>query len=193
MFVSFGEFSNSPRPFSSVIDSNFASGWSAFFGEVGQLQEYRSDITGSVRLLAKELQVVGEVTCAAAAAPKGAIGWNAVRPFLVQPTVCNYSSNGLSAQTHYFCGIQDELVTLVCETRVALRKALTWLNYLLGCVSAVLSLVCKLASSAIPIFCSVTWEKRRWFLHHGARPPKTTVRAIMSLLTEVCSRSLLAF
>jgi len=58
--------------------------------------------------------------------------------------------------------------------------------------SALIAILQKAAGSAGRFFCCVRWERRRWFLHHGARPPKATAQAILSLFAGACSGPLIA-
>jgi hypothetical protein len=72
-----------------------------------------------------------------------------------------------------------------------LRKTLTALDRLLGCIDHILLVIRRLISSSIRLFCSVRWEQRRWFLFHGARPPKR-VQWFLDFFIGVCSKSSLA-
>lgn len=89
--------------------------------------------------------------------------------------------------------IQDELgnhaVSLVFYAR-RVKKALRKLRDRICLVSVHISALLAALFSGI-IFCSVRWEKRRWFLFHGARPPKSTAQAMWTCLLEACSGSAL--
>jgi hypothetical protein len=92
-------------------------------------------------------------------------------------------------QPGYFGGVQDicsYLWVLACTVRDALQKQLLVLKRELRRVTAVVAILRK-ARRSVTFFCSVRWERRRWFLHHGARPPKASARAILSLFAEACS------
>lgn len=94
----------------------------------------------------------------------------------------------------YFQVIQEELfdhvVRAALHARTLLQDALKTLRDSIRLVSALI--VTLLASVfSTHIFCSVLWEKRRWFLLHGARPPKS-IQAVWACLPEAYSRSPLA-
>jgi hypothetical protein len=94
--------------------------------------------------------------------------------------------------TQYSTAVIDALDTWLCELRVVTRDALNWIDELIGHVARVLSVAFKFASAPVRFFCSVRWERRRWFLYHGTRPPRPTVQAIVNLFTVACSRLHLA-
>jgi hypothetical protein len=100
----------------------------------------------------------------------------------------------LSTASTYSQCIQDELgnhaVRLVFYARTV-QKALRKLRDRISLVSIHISALLAVLFSGI-IFCSVRWEKRRWFLFHGARPPKSTAQALWACLLEAGSGSALA-
>ncbi len=168
-----------------------------FAGQIGPLQEYRHDLAASVRLLVRGLQKIDAVEIELQSFPPELEMMGPVAPAssnLCSKLVnfCAPSIQGPFALTQYFHSVRDELFTWICETRIALRKALTAVDRLLGCVDHFVLEIRKSVSSNIRLFCSVCWEKRRWFLYHGARPPKVTVQAIQGLFAGACSGSRLA-
>jgi hypothetical protein len=166
-------------------------------GQIGLLQEYRHDLAANGRLLVRDLQKIEateiELRGCWPAPMMGPVAPFGLNLYSTQPNVFAPSLQQPFALTQYFYIVRDELFSWICETRIAVRKALTALDRLLGCVDHFLLEIRKSASSNIRLFCSVCWEKRRWFLYHGARPPKVAVRAILGLFAGACSGSRLAY
>jgi hypothetical protein len=112
------------------------------------------------------------------------------QPGLLTPSPCLFPT-----QTGYQQVVQEELyhhaVTVVLQARKSLQNALARYRSRIRLVSIVIGrLLTGLTSSNI--FCSVLWEKRRWFLFHGARPPNPVQQALWACLQEACSGSTLA-
>lgn len=166
-------------------------------GQMGLLQEYRHDLAAKARLLVRNLGKIdaaeSELQGHCPASMMGPVASSSFNLCSTLVNVCAPSFQGPFPQTQYFHIVRDELFSWICETRIAVRKALTALDRLLGCVDHFLLEIRKSASSKIRLFCSVCWEKRRWFLYHGARPPKVTVQAILGLFAGACSGSHLAY
>jgi hypothetical protein len=92
-------------------------------------------------------------------------------------------------QTGFFGHVQDicsYLWVLVCTVREALHEQLLVLKRELRRVTTIVAILQRAACS-VALFCSVSWERRRWFLYHGSRPPKPTAQAILSPFVEACS------
>lgn len=193
----FGLFGREPgaMAFEGTMDWLFYQ----YMGQVGLLQEYRHDLAETVRSLTENLRSVDSYwwnvsgTFAVAAELQKQAVSNGLGPSSIQPNVFAPSLYVPFAQTKYFGEVQDELFTIACEARVVLRKVFTAFDRLLGCVAHILLVIRKSTSSVIRFFCSVRFEKRRWFLYHGARPPKETVQAILDPFTRACSESSLAY
>lgn len=153
-------------------------------GQQGDLQEYRGVAVAASRLLKHQLQWLNS-----------ADSWliSTAEPAAVEPgiDVRSPSLQGPYWPSQYFESVQQELVSLICEIQVELRKTLTDLDRLLGCIDHILLVIRRFISSNIRLFCSVRWEQRRWFLFHGARPPKT-VQWVLDFFIGVCSGSSLA-
>jgi hypothetical protein len=81
--------------------------------------------------------------------------------------------------------IQAFLANAISETRSALQSAMLWFQKALDFVCRNLAVI--LAVVFFPaIFCSVCWENRRWFLFHGARPPRAANEAMLGLFAGAC-------
>jgi len=96
---------------------------------------------------------------------------------------------------HAYCRIRDAydyIRSLARRTQTALYEQLSEVSRKLRRVNDVVAIIGD-GHPQIPRFCSVRWERRRWFLHHGARPPKQTVQAILGLFTGACSGSPIAY
>jgi hypothetical protein len=198
LFITADNFLYGPTPPTALTLSALArESIDLLVGQIGPLQEYRHDLASNARLLVRDLQKIDATEIELQGCwPEPMMG--PVAPcnsslYSNLVNVCAPSLQGPFAPTQYFHVVRDELFTLNCETRIAVRKALTAVDYLLGCVDHFVLKIFKSASSNIRLFCNVCWEKRRWFLHHGARPPKATVQAILGPFVGACSESRLAY
>jgi hypothetical protein len=165
-------------------------------GQLGQWQEYRHTLTTRARSLANHLRALDTLvwpwlglnqetgTGPDATPPPDSDLLNFYSPSLHQPY----------APTTYHQSIQDELyrhaVSIVLNARTFLEKVLARCWDGIRRASVFVDILFAAISSPI-LFCSVSWEKRRWFLVHGARPPKVA-QAIWARLPEACSGSALA-
>jgi hypothetical protein len=168
-----------------------------FAGEVGQVQEYRHDLAQRIKSLDEDLQAPSE-WCPSAINFVLVTGFeNPATAYCIDPysTKLNVRAPSLHPPieySRYSNSVLDELYTVDCEKRISVRKAVTWLDRLLGYVDHVILVIRKFASILVCLFCSVCWEHRTWFLYHGARPPRANIKAIMSLFVEACSGPLFA-
>jgi hypothetical protein len=79
----------------------------------------------------------------------------------------------------YFHGVVDELEKAACAISSVVR-AMAWeLRDRVAIVGRAIQhrlyILFHFLSDVAMVFCSVSWPKRRWFLCHGARPPKSQV------------------
>jgi len=91
----------------------------------------------------------------------------------------------------FFGSIQEDvwafIVSVDRKVSESLRDWQRQLNLALLQVNrAVAVILHKIAGSGTGFFCGMRWERRRWFLRHGARPPKIRLAAISSLFPEAC-------
>jgi hypothetical protein len=166
-------------------------------GQLGQWQEYRQALTTKARFVANHLLSLDMF----------AWPWLGHNPWNIDETddtestesgLLNFCSPSLYqpyAPSAYYRSIQDELcnhvVSVVLNARTFLRKTLSTFRDRIRLASIVIRVLCAAVSSPL-LFCSVRWEKRRWFLFHGARPPKSTAQAMWACLREACSGFILA-
>ena len=107
--------------------------------------------------------------------------------YLFVPT----SSDSWDAQYHTVGTILEFACDLAASTirkerdaaKERLRAVLRALRRVNGLVSAILR---EFVHLGVNFFCCARWERRRWFLRHGARPPKHSVQAINGLFSEAC-------
>jgi hypothetical protein len=167
-------------------------------GQLGQWQEYRQTLTTKARFVAHHLRSlnvlqwpwnginqVGMYAGTDDTNSPDSEQLNSYVPSLYQP----YSPS------MYYESIQDELcsyvVSVVLDARTLLQSVLSTLRNGICFATVVVGVLCAALSSPV-LFCSVRWEKRRWFLFHGARPPKSTAQVLWTCLLEACSGSSLA-
>jgi hypothetical protein len=173
-----------------ALDTNalYETGY-AWAGQIGELQQYKRSLKTTARCVSQALQSLASdeliMTADGALQPIG---------LELASTQLNVSAPPAlrTVSTQYSTVVLDALNTWFCEFRVVARNALNWIDELLRCVARVLSVAFRYVSSPIRFFCSVRWERRRWFLYHGTRPPRPTVQAIVDLFTVACSRLHLA-
>jgi len=162
-------------------------------GQAGPLQEYREELTDSVRSLATQLRTFDSVVLLPPSTSPLVVGqiwdsWEAARC----ASYINVSAPSLDP--HYWIAdgrmsIQEEilafLTSAVFEARAAIQSAMLWFQGVLDFVGLHLAVI--LAVVFFPaIFCSVCWENRRWFLFHGARPPRAANEAMSGLFAGAC-------
>jgi hypothetical protein len=173
-----------------ALDTNalYETGY-AWAGQIGELQQYKRSLKTTARFVSQTLQSLASDELIMTA--DGALQPINLELASTQPNVsAPLALRTLSTQ--YSTAVLDALNTWFCEFRVVARYALNWIDELFGCVARVLSVAFKSVSSPVRFFCSVRWERRRWFLYHGTRPPRPTVQAIVDLFTVACSRPPLA-
>lgn len=163
-----------------------------FVSQLASLQGYRHKLACAVRSINQELQSLdlfkvayGRFALEAPSTEKwdSSLYWN-------QSPVCLPSLH--LANVGLAQGDVRLYTAFDWATYFNMREALSRLKIELRAIGATVALLQKVFFSGISFFCSVLWERRRWFLHHGSHPPKQTVKADLSLFTEVCSRSLIA-
>lgn len=177
------------------VDTELAPLW---VGQLGQLQECRQALTTRARSVTNQLLSLDMFVWPW-------LGNNNRRTITDTDeipstdsglqTFCSHSLYVPYEPSTYYQIVQDELLTYVVgvfvDARAYLEKALNTFRDRLRFVGILIATLRTVASFA-NIFCSVRWEKRRWFLFHGARPPKSTAQAMWSCLPEACSGSALA-
>jgi hypothetical protein len=167
-------------------------------GQLGQWQEYRGALTTKARFVAHHLRSLEVLQWP----------WNGINhvgtyagtddtnsPDSEELNLCVPSFYQPYSPSMYFESIQDELfnhvVSVVLHARTFLQGVLSALREGIRLVSVLIGTLLAAIFSA-NIFCSVRWERRRWFLFHGARPPKFTAQVMWACLLEACSGSALA-
>jgi hypothetical protein len=162
-------------------------------GQLGQLQEYRQNLRANVWSIANDLRSLDVMERLSIC---NYISTTETSDRDYRLNVCAPSLHGPYGQTQYYQTVQDALsyhvVSIVLLARTFLQKALTTCREKLRLVNVAVGLLHAVAFFPF-IFCSVRWERRRWFLFHGARPPTSTAQAMWACLPEACSRSLLAY
>jgi hypothetical protein len=168
--------------------------------QLGPLQEYRQELANREQLLAEDLRSIdllyftahGAVTAIEAKVnePQGtdvpSIYGNFFAPSLPLP----------STQTQYLKYVRDDLYTLISaldHASVIVQNALFLCRSEARYVNGVIAKLLRIAFSGLSLFCSVPWFHRRWFVFHGARPPRPSVQATLSLFTGACSGPRLAY
>ena len=164
-----------------------------YVGQVGMWQEYRQELSAKAQSIIhrlRSLDVNGPFYPPLHNLETGARTEETNAPDSAQLNFSPHPFYQPHAQTIYHKSVQDELcwqvVRVVLEARTFLENVLANCQSIIRLVSAIIGLLHAVAFSA-SIFCSVLWEKRRWFLFHGARPPKSTAQAMWTCLPGACS------
>ena len=165
-------------------------------GLVSQLREYRQELGNAALSISDDLRMIDLWFYAWDNSLVAVQTKSYAEPAEYQSQASVYvpSLDPYLSQTQYYECVQDELLnheaSRNCWTRTFLQKALIGVKQVLRLVGASLAVI---QSSIIPaIFCSVLWEERRWFLFHGARPPRASLLATSGLLAGACSGLLIA-
>ena len=151
----------------------------------GELETIRSILSENARALMQEMNWFGYANFVLPNAPAAYTEETLINVYSPPVHGALLGPVSLGSVSQYFRFVQDSVVDFICEINARLRRALTDVCTRLGRVDSALS-VRWLVSSAIRLFCSVTWEHRRYFLIHGARPPKS-VQAFLDSVGGVCS------
>jgi hypothetical protein len=169
-------------------------------GQLGQLQESRAQLIRAMRSLYQDsgtFTSITEESCGYAAQSNTTIttlpGFFEPGVIWPSPPLPNASPLHLpTAQVVGVVNIQDVYAYLRSIARSDLIQQLREWERHLRCLTYVIGIVHK-ALSSISLFCGISWERRRWFLFHGARPPKDQASAIPSLSFGACLSSPIAY
>jgi hypothetical protein len=201
-----------------TIDSKLDSllGVSTEMGAVGTLREAKATLVRARGVIAEQLEIIemphrGVVFDAESKSAQG-LSFNilgtslascqgSISPAQVAPVEAGL--NFLSSSLHpgfglspYFQGVIDELQSLALTAWSAVRTALyAWdfnLTVAIRVIQDRLSVLFHSVSNTVMLFCSVSWPKRRWFLCHGARPPKDPVQGGSGPVLGACFGSCFA-
>jgi len=202
------------REFYSLIRDDRAQGPEGLYvSEIGQLQEHCAQLTRELRSLDQHLKSLQSISLVSdsdsytaasnttiSALPTSQLDSGWTQPITHISTFIAPYMQG--AGVSLLASIQDAWKSFEDMFQEAARCILRVIEYrdflqkLLHRASVVLSIRFKAIFNAIypvSLFCSVSWERRRWFLHHGARPPKPMVQAILGLFAGACSGSPIAY
>ena len=165
-------------------------------GQLGQWQEYYQSLRTKARFVADQLRSLDIVYWACDDIPCNVRKENETES--TEPGLLDFCSPSLDppyALNTYCRSIQDEfyshIVSVVLKAREFLYKTLNAVQLTIRLAGFVVAVLRAAASSPL-IFCSVSWEKRRWFVFHGSRPPRSTVQTVWTRLPEAYSGSALA-
>jgi hypothetical protein len=195
------QFSLIPEPL-LILDSNVIQASSPLFvNQLDGLREHHRGVTRTLRTLTQDLQAVELIESAANGLLQGSgLAATAQSKFAHlsgnEPNCCVPSLHpcmgfaGIGSFQQDLCAYVVSIVR--CSRNVLQRRVLECKRELRR-TRTLIGTIEKAVFFAVSFFCSVPWERRRWFLHHGARPPKQTVQAILSLFTGACSGSLIAY
>jgi hypothetical protein len=190
--MAIGVLSNLPTSY--VFASDVAPQSEFAYGQLSGLQEYSQKLKQAVRTITQELESLDTrlwkyptyQNIAQTNSPEEWAAWT-TQPNLLAPSLNLPFTQGAL----YFGSIQEDVWAYVvsidrkvseflhCRQR-RLQWALCQVN------EAVAVILNKIACSVTGFFCGMRWERRRWFLRHGARPPKKRLQAISSLFPEAC-------
>jgi hypothetical protein len=163
-------------------------------GQLAELQSGRLSLKHAVRALSEDLQTLEVVihngcqTYFLQAKTNDAT--------LIDETAPPVHEAIIDGQHRYYTvqeEIWDYLLSAARRTQVVLTQVLTLVRRAQHWVSDLISiLIRQLARLACSLFCSVSWERRRWFLCHTSHPPKASRPAVAGLFLGACFGSPLA-
>ncbi len=186
-----------PRAMEFTLPSEFGTALIGC-GDLGHLQEWRRHLASKAdALLAdlKDLDLLQWMGSSGRLAPHLAklLSTCDESCVLIEGAVLSPSLQLPWSDTPLFEGVHEQFHTALDRKRAQVRKALLLCRAQSRFISAKIARLLRRALLPIRLFCSVRWEERRWFLIHGARPPKAPVQAILSLLSAACSGPLIAY
>jgi hypothetical protein len=178
-----------------LASANVAHDFALLSGEeIGLLQSFRQRLIAEAGFIHRNLESI-ETLLGPHLSPCGA-----VRDINVTK-ICSAAELGVSSdmgqvpKSPYNGPVQQEFLSHTFSSFIRIQSLLWSLLLEVRKVVRLIDLVLSgLRSSGVfpVIFCSVPWEKRRWFLFHGARPPKSNAKAMWTRLSGVRSGSHLA-
>jgi hypothetical protein len=196
----FNQFALVPEPMLILDPSVVQASGHLFVNQLDGLHEYRRGVTQTLRTLTQDLRSVEFVEVANGLLQTSDLTvtaqCNFAQPSGNEPNFCVLSMHSCMGVTGFSSIVQEvlaQVVSIAHYSRNVLQQRLSQCKRELRRTSALVVIIEKAAFSAVSFFCCVRWERRRWFLHHGARPPKQPVQAMLSLFTGACSGSLIAY
>ena len=167
---------------------------------LGQLQESRAQLIRAMRSLYQDLGTFTSITeesCGYKAASNTTITTlpGFFEPDIIWPSPPLPNASPLHLPTAQVVGVvnvPDVYAYLRSIARSDLVQQLREWERHLRWLSCIIEIVRKAASS-ISLFCGIFWQRRRWFLYHGARPPKEQASAIPGLSFGACLSSPIAY
>lgn len=162
--------------------------------ELGDLERNRTKWAKLVRTLK---QIIGGTTDKdpTALAPTTWVSFCRADREARTASVWRWSERPLQSNESFeFSGDLQSYETEILNYRSAgsLERTLVFCKRQLLHASTRISAIKKWLFSAVSIFCCLRWECRRWFVHHGARPPKSLAQVTTSLFAGACSSLVLA-
>jgi hypothetical protein len=162
---------------------------------IATLQEYRQDLITEAGAIHRDLKSIGRLlwSCAFGLSFCGTTADIELTKSSAAELGVSSEMGGVALNSCYGSVLHEfvgqsvgafALIHILLENLLLIRTAVRGIDSEL---SAFRSSACFLA-----IFCSVLWEKRRWFLLHGARPPKRNEQAMWARFSGVCSEPNLA-
>jgi hypothetical protein len=165
--------------------------------QLGELQEYRHALDAATRSITKDLEDLDFLIWTSANIVVGQVKQYDVEVPDPQGHLLDVHAPWLEmvdgqhrySQHHE---LWHYLLHAACTVRVALEQTLSLFQVERKCLTRAIAACSKLARAAIKLFCCLSWERRRWFLQHGAHPPKASRTAFAGPFSRACSGPLLA-
>jgi hypothetical protein len=166
-------------------------------GDLGHLQEWRKGLASKADALLADLKDLDLLQCIGRngrLAPQFAklFYFSAESCELIDGDVLSPSLHPPWSDASYFECVHEEFYAIIDRKRAQVRKTLFLCRAQSRYITAKIARLLRLALLPLGLFCSVRWEERRWFLVHGACPPKAA-QAMLSLLSAACSGPLVAY
>jgi hypothetical protein len=165
--------------------------------QLGELQEYRHALDAATRSVTKDLEDLDFLIWTSANIVVGQVKQYDVEVPDPEGHLLDVHAPSLEMlDGHHRYSLHHELwhylLHTACTVRVALEQTLSLFQVERQCVTRAIAACARLVPAVIKFFCCLSWERRRWFLQHGAHPPKASRTAFADPFSRACSGSLLA-
>jgi hypothetical protein len=180
---------------SAVLQEITSYNWDLAADRLSELQTGRLSLKHAVRALSEDLQTLDFFISSGSNAFVVEAKANAAADAQLGVSTSMGAVGVIDGQHRYTLQeeVWDYLLSAARRNQGVLKQALTVVRRIQNWVSAaILLLIQQLFRFACSLFCSVRWERRRWFLCHTAHPPKISRPAVAGLLLGACFGSPLA-
>jgi hypothetical protein len=164
--------------------------------QLAELQEYRHTLNGEIRSVTQHLENLDFIIGAGANIFLAEAKWFETNVTDLPGTKLDVHVPSLTLEGQYLYSFWHELwhhlLRAACHAHAFLEQRLSFLKVERKWATRTIAAFAKLTRSTIKFFCCLRWECRRWFLQHGAHPPKASRTVFAGPFAGACSGSSLS-